>query len=284
MRDRDQMALDAVAGRRPNGKGKIRANCPWCELIVSKVDKKQCFELDITTGWWKCYRCDTRGKLEELPHDVSTMAPSLVDKPPPPQVQFPQGFVPMWKDEGKTSFACRHARKYLEHRGISEATIAQARIGACITGLFQSRVIVPIYTSGRLVGYVGRSWKKGVQPKYRYNEGFERATTLYNEECLYITTDEPCIIVEGTFDTFPFFPNAAAVLGKPSGAQIEMLLNARRPIAIAMDGDAWREGEALAMSLRMAGKRAVSLKLPPTYDPDEMPKQITEAARAAFAA
>lgn len=283
--NRDQMVLDAIAGRRSNGKNKLRANCPFCVIVVGKVDNKQCLELDTASSWWKCYRCDSRGHLEDLPFDTASMPKAGADEKKEP-VTLPDGFVPMWKSDGLDSYALRHARKYIEHRGIDLDIVRQARIGATIRGLFAYRVVVPIYKGGKLAGYVGRSWKKQVQPKYRYNFGFERATTLYNEDALYVTTDEPVIIVEGVFDVFPFWPHACAVLGKPSEAQFEMMLNARRPIAIALDGDAHREGESLAMQLRMYQKRAVSLKLPPTRDPDEgdFPNQIRTKAKAAFAA
>lgn len=282
---RDQIVLDAIAGRRPNGKGKIRANCPFCEAVAGKPDRKQCLELTTDTGWWKCYRCDSRGRIDDLPHDVSTIKPrrAVADAAP---VNLPEGFIPLWKPDGRAS-VCKPAHRYLASRDVGPRTLELARIGACVRGDFSGRVVVPIYKAGKLAGYVGRLWKKKCGPddlKYRYSSGFDRANTLYNEEALYVTTHEPVLVVEGVFDTFPFYPNAVAVLGKPSVAQIDMLLLARRPIALVFDGDAHREATALAMALRLEGKEAVALKLPPGVDPDECPDEVTERARAAFAA
>lgn len=282
--DQDQLVLDAIGGRRPNSAGKIRANCPFCAMVVGKVDRKACLEVNTNGGWWKCYRCDSSGRLNDMPFDLETATRLKVEEETRPAINMPDGFVPLWKPEGKTAISTEHARRYLERRGISPAIVEAARIGACVRGPFSGRIVIPIYKAGKLAGYVGRIWKKKGERVYLYNSGFTRATTLYNEEALYVTTDEPVLVVEGVFDTFPFWPDAVAVLGKPSEPQIEMLLRARRPIAVVLDGDAHREGTALAIGLRLRGKMAVSLKLAPGVDPDEIPTEVRARARAAFAA
>lgn len=284
MREKDQLVLDAVAGRRPNSHHIIRANCPFCEIVVQKTDKKQCLALNASDGFWKCYRCDTRGKLgeEAMPADFATLQPLKPGEKAP--VNLPEGFVPLWKGEGRNSIVCKEPLKYVRRR-VGEQAIATARIGACVRGPFRGRVVVPIYSGGKLAGYVGRLWKKKIREndrKYLYNSGFDRANVLYNEEALYVTTERPVLVVEGVFDTFPFFPDAVAVLGKPSPAQIEMMIKARRPIAVVFDGDAHREATALAMLLRIEQKRAVALRLPPGVDPDEDVENVWRRATEAL--
>jgi hypothetical protein len=253
-------------------------------MVVGKVDRKQCLELNINGGWWKCYRCESSGRVGDMPFDLATAQPTrpLGDEKPP--VNLPDGFVPLWKAEGKAAITTEPARRYLDRRRVPPDIVEAARIGACVRGPFAGRIVIPIYKAGKLAGYVGRIWRKKGDRTYMYNAGFERATTLYNEEALYVTTDEPVLVVEGVFDTFPFWPDAVAVLGKPSEPQVEMLLKARRPIAVVLDGDAHREGTALAMGLRLRGKNAVALRLAPGVDPDEVPGNVRARARAAFAA
>jgi hypothetical protein len=289
MRSTDQLVLDAIAGRRPTQNNKIRANCPHCETTVGKVDRKSCLELDITTGWWKCYRCDQHGRLDVVPFDTTTLPTVDKDAPRAP-VDMPEGFLALWRLEGKASVAAAPARKYLAKRvGITDRVVKLARIGACVRGPFAQRVVVPIYKGGKLVGYVGRTWRKKCDMKYLYNTGFERASTVYNEDTLYVTTDAPAIVVEGVFDTFPFWnpreplSDAVAVLGKTSPDQFDMLCKARRPLLIVFDGDAHRMATALAMQLRLAGKQAAALRLAPGKDPDECVNYVMTQARAAFA-
>lgn len=282
-RDSDQLVLDAIGGRRPNGKGLIRANCPFCPLVVGKTDRKQCLSLNMNGGWYKCYRCETSGRVGDMPFDIETAAArkEAVEEEKEP-ILLPEGMVPLAFGEGKTSIMLNPARSYLARRKVSMEVVKAARIGACVRGPMQGRIVVPIYRAGKLAGYVARIWKKKGEKPYLYNRGFDRASTLYNEEALYRTSKNPVYVVEGVFDTFPFWPDAVAMLGKPSEAQIEMLLQARRPIAIVFDGDAHLEGASLAMGLRVRGKTAISLKLAPGVDPDEIPDEVRERARAAL--
>lgn len=285
----DQIVLDAIGGRRANVKGLVRANCPLCENTLGKVDRKQCLSVNLSNGFWKCYRCANHGRLHELPFDLDTVAiqKARATTPEHVEVNMPPGFVPLWELEGKRAISCAPARKYLAARGISDDTVLRARIGACMRGFFQGRVIVPIRKAGKLVGFVGRAWGKNVERKYLYNAGFSRADTLYNEDALYQTTDEPCLVVEGVFDSFPYYPHVVACLGKPSQAQIEMMVVARRPVVVCLDGDAWRESFALAMGLRLAGVRAAAIRLPPgtdpaTNDPDLVRARAREAIATAY--
>jgi DNA primase len=108
---------------------------------------------------------------------------------------------------------------------------------------------------------------------------------MFNHATLLKETDTPAIIVEGVFDAIAFWPDAVAVLGKPTPAQVYALASARRPIAVVLDGDAWEEGEMLALKLRFEGQRAGSVHLPPRVDPDEVDRDWLRAeARSSLGA
>jgi DNA primase len=108
----------------------------------------------------------------------------------------------------------------------------------------------------------------------------QRGEVLYNHTALHVETERPVMVVEGVFDALALWPHAVAVLGKPSHFQVDALASAKRPVAIVLDGDAWQEGYALAMRLRLAGQRAGSVTLPPKTDPDEVDRAWLEAAVA----
>jgi hypothetical protein len=106
---------------------------------------------------------------------------------------------------------------------------------------------------------------------------------LFNEAAIDVETADPLILVEGRFDALPLWPNATAFDGKPSDGQVERLRQARRPLVVALDGDAWIEGEMLAMRLELYGVRAGWLRLPPTTDPGNFrPEEIFLASDAAI--
>jgi DNA primase len=103
---------------------------------------------------------------------------------------------------------------------------------------------------------------------------------LFNEAVLWVDTDEPVFAVEGVFDTTHVYPNAVAFLGKPLKSHILPLRAARRPVVVCLDGDAWEEGWALAMTLRHYGLRAGSIRLPARRDPNDMERVwLLEKAR-----
>jgi hypothetical protein len=161
-------------------------------------------------------------------------------------------------------------------------------MGAARRGEAAGRIVVPLLETGgsKWLGWVGRIWRKreGVLP-YRYPAGMPRGALLFNHDALLVETAEPCMIVEGVFDALPHWPRAVACLGKPSRGQLTALMAARRPIVVVLDGDAWREGQALARLLTFRGRSTKWLRLPPAVDPgdiapDQMAGMIEEASAA----
>lgn len=265
-RHADDDVLLAVAGRRPNHRGIVRANCPFCVEVAGKVDRRACLHLSTRDGKWGCYRCDSYGWLQGFEDAVQLPAP-----PPAPPPTLPAEWVPLWRSPGLDAVSCAPAREYLAGRRVGAQIQEAARIGACTRGPCAGRIVVPIDgPGGALAGWVGRSWVPDVPRKYLYATGMRREALVYNGDVLAEDTDVPVLVVEGVFDTFPFWPDAVAVLGKPSEGQVAVMAAARRPVVVVLDGDAWEEGRALAWRLQLDGARAGYVRLPPCVDPDEV--------------
>lgn len=267
----------AIAGRTPNARGKVRTNCPFCVARKGKADRRQSLQVNKLNGWWDCFRCGSKGRL---PGDYEEIV-----KPEPVKVEpmtLPDEYIPLWTEAGMTSMACQPAFEYLATRNVGQNIIEAARIGACARGRMASRIVVPIdNVDGSLAGWVARAWTKEADRKYLYASGMARAGLIYNGAVLQEESDIPVLVVEGVFDTFPFWPDGVAVLGKPGEGQIKALAEARRPVAVVLDGDAWEEGMWLAYRLRFEGAKAGFVKLPPGKDPDEMQiDQLIEDAKA----
>ena len=262
-----------------------RVACPFCE-DRGQVDKKRSLGVNMHTGRWHCMRCEEWGYLK---FDGVEYEP--VPDPKPSVMAPPPEFVPLGYEPGSTAETFAAAREYLTKRHCSKKLRGELEIGACAEGKWAGRVLVPIHDLDMdWIGWVGRLWVKKPKPRkdgfepivYRYADGMVRSAMMYNERALYEVTDEPILIVEGVFDTFPFWPNATAVLGKHSPTQVAMMQNAERPVVIVYDGDAWESGMMLAAQLRFDGKRAGHVRLPPRKDPDEVPKDwmLEEAKRS----
>lgn len=171
------------------------------------------------------------------------------------------------------------ARRYAASRGLSQALAEELGAGAAVGSRYAGRLIVPIRDAvGRWLGWVGRDFTGTAKQPYLYPPGMSRGEVFFNEAALGLCTDAPVAVVEGVFDAVHLWPDAVAVLGKPSGSQVQKLVNAPRPIAVVLDGDAWIEGEALAWQLRLQEQRAGSVRLPAKIDPDEIMPAVLRTA------
>lgn len=281
---------------QPSGNGWRRANCPLCVYYGEpSEDRRQSFGIH-DSGKWHCFRCGAFGYLGEgageAPAGDST----------PEFMEPPEGFLSLSSPDGQRAISLEPARRYVASRGMTPELIERTGIGACATGKYAGRVVVPVFeTSGKYwLGYVTRVWlgKRAFKEaqaraaeegeeirKYLYPNWPGRGRILYNEVALREKTDVPVLAEEGVFDTFLYLPHAVAFLGKPSHDQLTLLLGAERPVAFILDGDAWREARALTLWMRLHGRPAGYVRLPPKVDPDEMnPRELVEAAKRCIAA
>lgn len=268
----------------PTGWG--RTQCPFCLAVVGTADARGGLGVHFPSGFCHCFRCKTRGFLDTSGKkaEVAPPVPVEAEASQDPELGPPPGFLPLWTGDGATSLALEPARQYLRSRGVGAQTIEEARIGVCLEGAAANRIVVPILDlDGTWLGWQARPWAKGYRVKYLSATGFDREKNVYNAAALAVDTDVPVLVVEGTFDALPYWPDVVALLGKPSEGQIQLLLSATRPIVAALDGDAWLEGEMLAARLSFDGARATALHLPPTRDPGDLPpaKVVAAAQRAA---
>ena len=240
-----ERAQEAIAGKHPNSRGWIRGTCPFCDEKLGTPDRRGSLSANPELGRWHCFRCGAGGKLRD--EEQVTAAP------PTPKFLPPQGFErEVWR---------------------------QAGVGVCLSGPYFGRIVIPILAGDERTwsGYVTRSWVKKATVPYLYAQGMNRAELLYNSVALTAPSEEPVLVVEGCLDALAYWPHAVALLGKASPPQFDMLVASPRPISVVLDGDAWREGYALAMRLRLAGQRAGWVKLPPGLDPDQMPRDELRA-------
>jgi hypothetical protein len=267
----------AATGRRPSTRGWVRLNCPACERRHGSPDRKASLGVHVFSGRWNCFRCHTRGRFD-TGIEWEEEAPSSEPTPP---VDPPEGYYPIFDGPGRDALSFAFARQYVrEERGLSDEVAREAKIGACLTGKFARRVIIPVVDArGAWRWFIARDFCGTAFRPYLYPSG-SRGGLLYNERALEVETDVPLLVVEGAFDALAHYPDAVAVLGKPTEDHVQKLIMARRPVVVVLDGDAWEEGDALALRLRVEGVTAGSLRLAPRVDPDEIETdELMAAAR-----
>jgi hypothetical protein len=262
----ENLYVESNKGETSNGW--VRLQCPACEDLTGKRDYRGALGVH-RSGAFNCFKCGTQGRLEgEMWEESLDERPT---KTVAEAVKIPDSFFFLASEDGQRSIALKPAREYVRKRGIPDAVVKQAAVGACVRGTYGGRVVIPIFNlTGDWVGFSARALVK-VRNQYVYPEGMDRALLLYNQRALLEETETPVAVVEGCFDALALWPHAVAVMGKHSAWQVAQLKNAKRPVAVVLDGDAWEAGWMLAMQLQFDGVRAGCVRLPPTLDPDQVP-------------
>lgn len=279
-------AIELTLSTARHRAGWWRAPCPFCE------GRDPTFSYNPTTGYWHCFRCRERGTLGDVPEFLLGAGPTPAEQQREIEEarRPPEGYWPLAGDD---SYTFAPAREYLRKRGVREDVWAEAQIGACADGKYRGRIVVPnLQPDGSWLGYTTRSYDKATPKKfaYRYPGGSWRGSVVWNVRALTEATDEPLYVVEGVLKGLPYWPHAVAHLGNsgPNAVtpqQFALLCTATRPLVVVLDGDAHEQGWALAMRLRLEGKVAGSVRLPPGTDPDEVDGAwLYEEARASLGA
>lgn len=272
-----QSVLEAYQGKE--GDGWIRAACPMCEEMSGATDHKESLGFNTKTGGYFCSKCEAKGRL---PDSYLDQLDDLVDldllEPVPTEAEKVQpegltGFQPLFDEAGLAMAHLEPLREYARGRGIPDRIGLEMGIGTGF-GNLAGRIVVPILApDGSYRGWYGRDATGAALIPHRYSARMPRHGTLWNEAQLYRDTTDPLFMVEGCLKAIPVWPDAAAFLGKPLASHVDMLRRATRPIVICMDGDAWREGQALAWTLSLSGKIAVNLRLNAKKDPDDFTRE-----------
>lgn len=267
MTDRDAAVKRALEGAVRSGTGGwVVAPCPFCAGRLGNA-RRRCFGILEEHGIYRCFRCGIKGRLDGYTAEIK---PREVRSLKDVSVAKPEGFTPLYGDQ---SYCLAPARQYLEKRGIPPELVKQAGLGACAWGYYAGRIIVPVLDQEdkSWLGFAARSWlpSEQVEIPYLYPASMLKGQLMYNMSALYNETAPFLLVVEGSFDTLALMQrcNASAFLGKPSHFQEDLLVECPLPIICLLDGDAWRESEALMWRLQMRGKKAGWIKIPPAEDP-----------------
>ena len=234
----------------------------WWSPFISHHKPK--LQINIKTQKWHCWVSNQGGhnlyqllkKLKAGKEEFDELS-DIVGKPKFKQtkedkvvLRLPNDFKPMWVDDG--NIIQKHAKVYLNKRGITSQDILRYSIGYCSEGLYGNRVIIPSYDSKGVLNYfVGRSiYEDGM--KYK-NPPVSKNIIGFD---LFINWDEPIILCEGVFDAIAIKRNAIPLLGKniQSTLMKKIVTSIVNKIYIALDSDALKQSLRFCEKLMNEGK------------------------------
>jgi DNA primase len=267
-----------------------------CLCPFHKNTDSPAFYINKDNGLWICFNpaCEKRGSLRDLmrffgdekplvrDYDVDQIL-ALLD--PTAETSHREDWDSALESI-RLNFPDESGKaQYLFERGLSEDTLAYFEIGFSEK---RGRVVIPARDEmSRLVGFIGRSIREEVQPKYLYSKGFPRKSVLFNLNRAKKYNE--VVVVEGSVDAMKIhesgFPNVVATLGASvTEGHVALLRKYFDKVIIFPDND--DAGKAMR-DILLAGLSGVSLgvvRYPDggAKDPGEMSAElISEAINSA---
>ena len=274
--------------------------CPWHEGHKKKL------YVNVSTGIYNCFVCNAKGGFLDFVRrtvglvdraDVSSFLERLVTEESeeyvdffepevkvvvdrPVALEYPYGWYPIW--QGELGFEGRAARDYLYGRGLTDNQIAYYKLGFCIGGRYDKRIVIPTFGPyGELVTYVCRDYT-GLNPLKVLNPPEAGGDTnkhwvfnLYNA-----SRARHLIICEGVFDAINTGIEGVALFGKHcTEAQFTKILGVNPlRISIMLDPDAQIEANELAQQFSSFIKDVRVCCVPFDYDPGNATREMIELA------
>jgi hypothetical protein len=270
-------------------KAQISFDCPVCsDMKGVDYDGKGNLEINYELGVFKCWSCgetdNTKGYIYKLFREYadknifkkfvalninfgdSEYYVDAVDYIPKEKLILPKEYISL---SGKQNMKAFHnAFIYLYNRGITDHDIDKYKIGYCLEGLYQYRVVLPSYDENNELNYfVTRAISSKIK-KFKYlNAQADKTGIIFNENLIDWT--KPVFLVEGAFDHIPT-PNSIPLLGKKLYDKIYTAIynKANNYVIIALDPDAWDDAKKIYHKLDGGRlyKKVLINKPPDGYD------------------
>ena len=260
--------------------------CPYCK------HHKRKFSVNIEKNFFKCWVCDMHGRsirriirrfgsYEQLREwdklddreDISRFDEIFEHRNEvkiPQRISLPEEFVTL---TGKTHpLSATHAIKYLEKREVTKEDVMRWKIGYCVRGNYENRIIVPSFDEDGYANYfVARTyngdWRKYLNPSLSRD-------IIFNE--LYIDWDLDVVLVEGVFDAIKTGPNAIPLLGstlREDSKLFQAIVKNDAAIFLALDPDAEKKTTKLISKLLLYGIEVHKVDVSGYNDVGEMPRE-----------
>lgn len=175
-------------------------------------------------------------------------------------VEIDLGWVNTWK-----------ISEYFIKRGFREDTLKHFEIKECFDRNLQlfNRAIIPVHSyEGVNIGYIARSTKDYILPKYLFSKGFKKSNYLYNyHKAIKPALEKSCLfILEGQGDVWKMYEagvnNCVSIFGKTlSETQRDKLLSSGiTNLVVLTDND--QAGRESKVQLQRQLNRTFTVKYP----------------------
>lgn len=270
--------------------------CPWCEH-----DKRKLY-VSIEKGVFNCFHCEAKGtffalvkktlalnKDKEVGQAIREFESSdpitfLNEPDVRPSaggnvaIQYPDGYYPLYGGTNELGVSGKQALDYLLNRGLTLSEVAYYKLGFCLVGKYEKRIIIPILNdNNELVSFVARDYTSTAPAKVLTPAALPGTSGIkdyvFNLQNAKHTRE--LIIGEGVFDAIALGVSGIAILGKQATEKQvqQILLDNPLKIVVSLDADAPKENQALALRLSTYNDN-VYLATLPEGDPASVSKEV----------
>lgn len=243
--------------------------CPFCKHHKKKL------EVDLQTGLWNCWVCNTKGvritnllkKIRANSSDIGKIKEKYGEKKQTNEneiILLPESFE--YIKPNTQDLMNENALTYLKQRGLSEDDIIKYKIGYCSYGKNVGEIIIPSYDSRAKLNYFVQ---KNIHTGSYKNPNYSKNQLIFD---IFINWDEPIVLVEGVFDAIAVKHNAVPLLGKFLNKNIKtrIIRSKADTFYICLDSDAYEASIDLAKYLLAIGKKVFNVILPKGEDPSSL--------------
>ena len=278
--------LKEILGRGYTSSDEYLFFCPYCKHHKKKLS------VNIDKDFFKCWICDVSGRaIRRLVRrfgsrpqlqdwdavsgktDITTFDEILDFRSadvPLQRISIPDEFVTL--TGRSTPPSAEHARKYLEKRGVTQEDILRWKIGYCVRGQYEGRVVIPSFDEEGYVNYfIARSydgnWRKYMNPSLSKDIVFNH---------LYVDWDSDIVLVEGAFDAIKAGPNSIPLLGstlRENSKLFHEIVKNDTPVFLALDPDAEKKTNNIIKILLQYGIELYCIDVSGFDDVGEMTKE-----------
>jgi DNA primase len=247
----------------------VQVNCPRCQSKsgLSVPDGKFNLEINTTKNVFRCWKCEdpsfsgslgwlikmygTKSDYDKYISISSILGNIWVDK----KIDFEPVVLPPemihFSEYDSTNLYHKEAYDYLtKERKLTEEVILKYRLGFCLNGKYEKRIIIPSFDKNGIVNYfVARNYNK-FKKKYPYLNPKADKNIIFNDGL--INWNSTVYLVEGVFDMLST-PNSTPLLGKKISKELFDKLKKIKPnVVILLDPDAFKEQMQIFHLLQVA--------------------------------
>jgi len=165
---------------------------------------------------------------------------------------------------------------YFETRGFRRKTLQYFMVEDCSDRLspMRNRSIIPIHFKNDQVGYIARSTKTWMTPKYLFSEGLRKTDYLYNyDNAIEVAKQKSCMfLVEGQGDVWKLYEagvkNAVGLFGKDVSETQRSLLTRSGITALVILTDNDQAGRESKIKINRGMNRLFNLTFPQMHTKD----------------